>query len=386
VKRIAILGSTGSIGINTLWVIEKFSQHFEVVSLAANKNVDLLEKQVRKFNPKIVCLFNEEKAEELAKKLKNHSCKVVSGQAGLIEVTCIKEVDLVICAIVGAIGLIPLIEGIKAKKQIGLANKEALVMAGNIVMTLARENGVEILPLDSEHNAIFQCLEGKPANTIKRILLTGSGGPFRQREDLESVTPEETLKHPTWQMGKKITVDSATLMNKGLEVIEAHYLFDVSVSNIKVLIHPQSIIHSMVEFVNGSILAQMSLTDMRIPIAYALSYPQKLEGVLSSLDLTQIKQLTFEEPNLAKFPCLAYGYEAGRKGGTLPAVLNAANEVAVKRFLNKEIKFTDIPKIVKRVMDRHQIIENPPLDKILAADVWAREQAKTNDNSRRCNK
>jgi 1-deoxy-D-xylulose-5-phosphate reductoisomerase len=375
-KRIAILGSTGSIGINALWVINKFKQHFEVVGLAANKNVDLLRDQVQKFNPEVACLFDEEKAEELAWKLKEHPCEVVSGQAGLIKVACLKKADLVICAIVGSVGLIPLIEAIKAKKQIGLANKEALVMAGNIIMELARKNKVKILPLDSEHNAIFQCLEGKDYNTIKRIILTGSGGPFRERENLDNITKEETLKHPTWQMGEKITIDSATLMNKGLEVIEAHYLFNVAVSNIKVVIHPQSIIHSLVEFVDGSILAQMSVTDMRIPIAYALSYPERLEGVLSFLDLTQIKQFTFEEPDLDKFPCLAYGYEAGRKGGTLPAVLNASNEIAVKRFLNQEIKFTDIHRIIKKVMDRHKIIDNPTLDEILSADSWAREEAK----------
>jgi len=376
VKKIAILGSTGSIGINTLWVIDKFHQHFEVVGLAANKNVDLLEKQIRKFHPKIACLFNEEKANELSRKLKDHPCEIVTGQAGLSKVACQKEVDLVICAMVGAIGLIPLIEAIEAKKQIGLANKEAVIMAGKIVMRLASENGVKILPLDSEHNAIFQCLEGKAPNTIKRIILTGSGGPFRQREDLENITTTETLKHPTWRMGEKITVDSATLMNKGFEVIEAHYLFGVPVVNIQVVIHPQSIIHSLVEFIDGSMLAQMSVTDMRIPIAYALSYPERFEDVVSSLDLIQIKQLTFEEPDLDKFPCLAYGYEAGKKEGTLPAVLNAANEIAVRKFLDKEIKFTDIHKIIKKVMDKHKIIDNPTLEEILTADNWAREEAK----------
>ncbi|MFH1563890.1 MAG: 1-deoxy-D-xylulose-5-phosphate reductoisomerase [Nitrospirota bacterium] len=374
-KKVAILGSTGSIGINALWVMEKFQQHFQVVGLAANKDVDLIEKQVRKFNPKIVCLADEERADELAQRLKDHSCEVVGGQAGLIKVACQPEVDLVICAIVGAAGLIPLLEAIKAKKQIGLANKEALVMAGKIVMELAKQNGVKILPLDSEHNAIFQCLEGKAPNTVKRLILTASGGPFRQREDLETITLEETLKHPTWQMGKKITVDSATLMNKGLEVIEAHYLFDVPVANITVVIHPQSIIHSMVEFIDGSILAQMSVTDMRIPIAYALSYPERLEEVLSCLNLTQIGTLSFQEPDLVKFPCLAYGYEAMAKGGTLPAVLNAANEIAVQQFLNKEIKFTDIPKIIRKVMDTHQIIESPTLDEILMADTWARVES-----------
>lgn len=378
-KKIAILGSTGSIGINTLWVVDKFQPHFEIVGLAANKNVDLLEKQVRKFNPKVVCLSNEEKAQELDKRLKDQSCEVVSGQAGLIKVACQKEVELVICAMVGASGLIPLIEAIKAKKQIGLANKEALVMAGKIIMNLAHENGVKILPLDSEHNAIFQCLEGKEINTIKKIILTGSGGPFRQKEDLENITTTEALKHPTWQMGEKITVDSATLMNKGLEVIEAHYLFGIPVSNITVVIHPQSIIHSLVEFIDGSILAQMSVTNMRIPIAYALSYPERLQNVWSSLELTQIQQLTFEEPNLDKFPCLQYAYEAGNKGGTLPTVLNGANEIAVKRFLNKEIKFTDIPRIIKKVMNKYQIIDNPSLDEILMADAWAREEAKSGD-------
>ncbi len=376
-KKVAILGSTGSIGVNALWVISKFRQHFEVVSLAADKNVDLLEKQVREFNPKIVCLADEEKAGVLAERLKGcYSGEVVAGQAGLIKVVCHADVDLVICAMVGSAGLMPLLEAIKAKKQIGLANKEALVMAGRIVMELARQNGVRILPLDSEHNAIFQCLEGKAHNSVKRIILTASGGPFRQRMDLETITMEETLKHPIWQMGKKITIDSATLMNKGLEVIEAHYLFDVPVANISVVIHPQSIIHSMVEFVDGSILAQMSVTDMRIPIAYALSYPERLKDVLASLNLTQIGTFSFEEPNLDRFPCLAYGYEAVTKGGTGPAVLNAANEIAVQQFLNKEIKFTDIPKIIKKVMGTHKIIENPTLDEILKADTWAREKAR----------
>ncbi|MDI6735983.1 MAG: 1-deoxy-D-xylulose-5-phosphate reductoisomerase [bacterium] len=376
VKKVAILGSTGSIGTNALWVISKFQQHFEVVGLTADKNVDLLEKQVRQFNPKIVCLADEEKTGILAERLKGYPGEVVGGQAGLIKVACQADVDLVICAIVGSAGLIPLLEAIKAKKQIGLANKEALVMAGRIVMELARQNGVKILPLDSEHNAIFQCLEGKAPGTVKKIILTGSGGPFRQRMDLETITLEETLKHPTWQMGKKITVDSATLMNKGLEVIEAHYLFDIPVSDITVVIHPQSIIHSMVEFVDGSILAQMSVTDMRIPIAYALSYPERLAGVLSGLNLTQIGMLSFQEPDLDKFPCLSYSYEAVTKGGTGPAVLNAANEIAVQQFLNKEIKFTDIPKIIKKVMGTHKIIESPTLDEILMADTWAREKAR----------
>ncbi|MEW6620512.1 MAG: 1-deoxy-D-xylulose-5-phosphate reductoisomerase [bacterium] len=374
-KKIAILGSTGSIGISALWVIDKFKQYFEVVGLAANKNVDLLEKEVREFNPKIVCLSDEDGANKLVQRLKNHPCKIVSGQMGLIEIACLKEADLVICAIVGSAGLIPLIEAIKAKKQICLANKESLVMAGKIVMEIAHKNGVKILPVDSEHNAIFQCLEGKLTNTIKRLILTGSGGPFRERAHLENITPEETLKHPTWQMGKKITVDSATLMNKGLEVIEAHYLFGVPMLNIKVVIHPQSIIHSLVEFVDGSILGQMSITDMKIPIAYALSYPERLKEVLPSLNLTQIKSLTFEEPDFDRFPCLSYGYEAGERGGTLPAVLNGANEVAVHRFLNKEIMFMDIPDIIKKVMTKHQVIENPTIDEILSADAWARKEA-----------
>ncbi|MEW6606677.1 MAG: 1-deoxy-D-xylulose-5-phosphate reductoisomerase [bacterium] len=374
-KKIAILGSTGSIGTSALWVIDKFKQYFEVVGLAANKNVDLLEKQVREFNPKIVCLSDEDGANELVQRLKNHPCKIVSGQMGLIEIACLKEADLVICAIVGSAGLIPLIEAIKTKKQICLANKESLVMAGKIVMEIAQKNGVKILPVDSEHNAIFQCLEGKLPNTIKRLILTGSGGPFRERAHLGNITPEETLKHPTWQMGEKITVDSATLMNKGLEVIEAHYLFGVPMLNIKVVIHPQSIIHSLVEFVDGSILGQMSITDMKIPIAYALSYPERLKEVLPSLNLTQIKSLTFEEPDFERFPCLSYGYEAGERGGTLPAVLNGANEVAVHRFLNKEIMFIDIPDIIKKVMTKHQVIENPTIDEILAADAWARKEA-----------
>lgn len=373
-KQISILGSTGSIGINTLDVIEKFHERFKVYGLSANKNIDLLEKQILKFSPQIVAVMDKEKACILKKKLKNHPVEIYSGQQGLIKVSTASKIDLVVSAIVGSAGLIPTLEAIKNGKTIALANKETLVMAGEIIIRLAKENNVNLMPIDSEHNAIFQCLEGKATSKVSRIILTASGGPFLDRKDLEDITPQQALLHPRWRMGNKISVDSATLMNKGLEIIEAHYLFGLSQERISVIIHPQSIIHSLVEFIDGSVIAQMSEPDMKLPISYAIAYPERLPNILPSLDLASITKLTFQEPDFERFPCLKYGYEAIEKGGTLPAVLNGANEAAVEEFLKGRIKFLDIPRIIRVVMDKHQIIASPDLNQILEADKWAREE------------
>ncbi|MBU0567321.1 1-deoxy-D-xylulose-5-phosphate reductoisomerase, partial [bacterium] len=318
----------------------------------------------------------EKKAGELREKLKDCEVEIFSGQEGLVRVAAHKEADIVVTAVVGAAGLLPTLEAIKRGKRIALANKETLVMAGEIVMREAEKSGSEILPVDSEHSAVFQCLQGRDPSEVKRIILTASGGPFRGQKDLNRITPKEALAHPTWKMGAKISIDSATLMNKGLEVIEACYLFGLSPAHISVLIHPQSIIHSMVEFADGSYLAQLGIADMRIPIAYALTYPHRLPNKLDELDLAKIGNLTFEEPDISRFPCLGLAYQAVEAGGTMPAVLNAANEVAVERFLKEKIDFLDIWKIVQEVMKRHKIKKGKMIEEVLAADVWAREEAR----------
>ena len=372
-KKIVILGSTGSIGVNTLRVIENLKDRFQVIGLAAKKNVNLLEKQIRKFHPKVVALTDRKSAQELRGRFK--SIKVLSGEEGLIKVARLKETDLVVSAIVGASGLIPTLEAIKARKKIALANKEALVMAGEIVMQEAHKRGVEILPVDSEHSAIFQCLKKEGRKKVSRIILTASGGPFfnYSLKQLKSVTPQEALRHPTWEMGKKITIDSATLMNKGLEVIEAHYLFGVDIDRIEVVIHQEAIVHSLVEFVDGTMLAHLGAPDMRLPIQYALTCPERLPNPLKRLDLVKIKKLTFQKPDTRKFPCLKLAYEAARIGGTAPAVLNAANEIAVSLFLKRKVGFMKIPKMIEKVLHRHKPIKNPVLSEILKADAWARE-------------
>ena len=376
-KKVAILGSTGSIGLNTLDVIDNsLSSEFEVCGLAAKENLDLLCSQILKYRPEVACLVNEKKAGELREKLKDCEVEIFSGQEGLVRVAAHKEADIVVTAVVGAAGLLPTLEAIKRGKRIALANKETLVMAGEIVTREAEKSGSEILPVDSEHNAVFQCLQGRDPSEIKRIILTASGGPFRGQKDLSRITPKEALAHPTWKMGAKISIDSATLMNKGLEVIEACYLFGLSPAHISVLIHPQSIIHSMVEFADGSYLAQLGIADMRIPIAYALTYPHRLPNKLDELDLAKIGNLTFEEPDISRFPCLGLAYQAVEAGGTMPAVLNAANEVAVERFLKEKIDFLDIWKIVQEVMKRHKIKKGKMIEEVLAADVWAREEAR----------
>lgn len=376
-KKISILGSTGSIGVNALDVISRHPDKFQVVGLAAGENDSLLQSQIDRFKPKIAALFNEESADKLKSKLKNKNVKIVSGVDGVIEVATAKEADMVISAIVGAAGLIPTISAIKAKKDIALANKETLVMAGEIVMKEA-EGKCRIIPVDSEHSAIFQSLTGEKRENIRKLILTASGGPFRNypKEQFKDVKPEDALKHPNWRMGQKITIDSATLMNKGFEVIEAKWLFGIENENIDVLIHPQSIIHSLVEFIDGSVLAQLGIPDMRIPISYALNYPDRLENTLPSLNLAEIKNLSFEKPDTEKFPCLKLAFEALKKGETMPAVLNAANEVAVNAFLNREISFDKISETINKTMKSHKVSRIREISDVLKADRWAREYAK----------
>lgn len=375
-KTVTILGSTGSIGTQTLEVIRRLDSEYELTALTANSNVEALAAQVREFKPKFAVLMNEEAASELKYKLSDLETKVLAGKEGLIKAATVDQVDLVINSVVGAAGLVPTLEAIEAGKDIGLANKETLVVAGELVMARAKENGVRILPIDSEHNAVFQALAGEDKEAIEKIILTASGGPFRgsTREELADVTVEEALDHPNWDMGGKITIDSATLMNKGLEVIEARWLFNIEFADIDVVVHPQSIIHSLVQFKDTSMIAELGLPDMKVPIQYVLTYPQRKENNLERLDLAELGRLDFEAPKRELFPCLDYAYQAGKIGGTMPAVLNAANEVAVARFLAGELKFIEIPKLIKRVMDQHQVVASPDLAEILAADSWARTQ------------
>lgn len=374
-KKITILGSTGSIGTQALEVIEKLENEFEVIALSCGKNIELVKKQIKKFNPKKVCTQSEEDANLLKKEFQN--VDFVFGTSGLIEIAQNKENDILLVAVSGKIGLKPTISAIKNKIDIALANKETLVMAGDYVMNLARENNVKILPVDSEHSAIFQCIQGQAP--IYKLIITASGGPFRTKtlDDIKCATVKETLNHPNWNMGRKITVDSATLMNKGLEVIEAHHLFDINFDDIKVVVHPESIIHSAVEFKDGSVLAQMGLPSMHIPIQYAITYPKRLEGVKTdSFDFIKTRNLTFEEPDFDKFPCLRLAFEAGKKGGTYPVCLNASNEEAVMAFLDNKIKLFDIYKIVDYSLKNYKNIENPSIDDILEEDERIRKEVK----------
>ncbi|UCD71256.1 MAG: 1-deoxy-D-xylulose-5-phosphate reductoisomerase [Syntrophobacterales bacterium] len=377
-KRLAVLGSTGSIGVNTLDIAGTFKNEFEVVALSAGTNIQLLREQIERFEPKVVSVMNEALAKALKREISPRKTEVFFGVEGLILIATIPEIDLVVSALVGAAGLIPTISAIKARKSIALANKESLVMAGKIIVEEARKNGITILPVDSEHSAIFQVLAGRPKDEVKRIILTASGGPFLNlpHEKMEEVTSKEALHHPTWNMGRKVSIDSASLMNKGLEVIEAHWLFGVATEQIVVHIHPQSVVHSMVEYVDGSIVAQMGITDMRIPICYALSYPKRLPLYLPPLDLFHMDGLTFLPPDMDRFPCLRLAYRSMVVGETMPAVLNAANEVAVNSFMEETIKFTDIPKVVEKVMEDHEIKPLTTLDDALRADQWARERTK----------
>jgi len=377
-KRLSILGSTGSIGVNTLHIVSQFPERFEVISLSAGRNSKLLKQQILQFRPKIVSVLNKELSETLRSELSHVPVEIVHGVEGLIQVATHPEVDQVVSAIVGAVGLIPTLAAIKTGKPIALANKETLVMAGKIVMEEAKQNHVQILPVDSEHSAIFQALLGHRKEDIHRLILTASGGPFLNfpPSRLQEVTVKEALHHPRWEMGKKITIDSASLMNKGLEVIEAHWLFDIPIERIGILIHPQSVVHSMVEYVDGSMVAQMGIPDMRIPISYALSFPERLPLDLPRLDLSRNGVLNFHEPDLERFPCLKLAYQALRTGETMPAVLNAANEIAVNAFLEGSLKFTEIPRCVQRVMGEHEVKTVHTVEDILKADHWARERSK----------
>ena len=375
-KRVTILGATGSIGTQTLDVISQNSDDFEVVALTASESVEKMAELIQRFCPSYAVMKNEEKAEELRKLLPNHSCEILYGMDGFVAVSTLPNVDVVVAAMVGMIGLRPVMEAIRAGKDIALANKETLVTAGHIIMPLAAQRKVPILPVDSEHSAIFQSLQGRADNQIHRILLTASGGPFRgkKRADLEQMTLEDALKHPNWSMGKKVTIDSASLVNKGLEVMEAKWLFDVSLDQIQVVVHPQSIVHSAVEYDDGAVIAQLGLPDMKLPIQYALVYPERRPMHAPFMDLFAIHQLTFEAPDTETFPGLALAYRAAREGGSMPTVFNAANEMAVKLLLQKKIRFVQIPEILEMAMEHHHTIENPDVVQILQAEAETYEQ------------
>ncbi|MDD5130212.1 MAG: 1-deoxy-D-xylulose-5-phosphate reductoisomerase [Candidatus Omnitrophica bacterium] len=376
-KNIAVLGSSGSIGQSTLEVARSLPRQFRITALSVNSDIVKLKQQIDEFHPKRVCVVDRRAAAKLKNSL-GHSVKVLCGQEGLDELVRDESVHQVMVAITGSAALVPLISAIKSGKEIALANKEALVMAGEIVMGLARERKVLIRPVDSEQSAIWQSLGGQDVASVKQVYLTASGGPLLSlpRSKFKQVTIKKVLQHPRWKMGKKITVDSATLMNKGLELLEAMFLFDLGVEKIKVLIHPEALIHSMVEFNDGVTMAQLSVTDMRIPIQYALVYPQRLPSALAGIDFYRLSKLHFAKPDLGKFPCLRLAYQAARDLGTMPAVLNAANEASVENFLAQKIKFLSIPKIVEKVMQRHSRIARPSLGQIMSADSWAREEVK----------
>jgi 1-deoxy-D-xylulose-5-phosphate reductoisomerase len=377
-KRLAILGSTGSIGVNTLEIVEQCSEEFEVLTLAAGQNLALLREQIKRFKPRMVSVLNQDLAHDLRKDLREEAVEVVYGAEGLIRAAAFPGVELVVSAVVGSVGLLPLLAAIEAGKDVALANKESMVTAGEIIVKKAKEKGAAILPIDSEHSAIFQALGSKLGGEgVKRIILTASGGPFYNlsAEALRKVSPQEALAHPVWEMGPKISVDSATMMNKGLEVIEAHWFFQIPPERIEILIHPQGVVHSLVEYVDSSIIAQLSVPDMRIPISYALSYPKRLAMDLPSLNLVELNHLTFDPPDFEKFPCLKLAYEALEGGGTLPAVLNAANEVAVEAFLQGKIGLDHIPHVIASTMNGHKAIPLHGVEDALEADQWAKEKA-----------
>ncbi len=375
-KNIAILGSTGSIGLSTLAIVRTHPEKFSVKVLAARRNAQKLFEQASEFHPDFVCLYEPEGAEELKRKLRPLGIKVLTGTEGLLAASRYRPVEEVVFALVGAVGLLPIFEAIRAGKAVAIANKEPLVVAGDLVIKESRKHKVPIFPIDSEHSALWQCLEGRSPESIKKLILTSSGGPFHKRKgSFRSIKLSQALKHPKWKMGPKITIDSATLMNKGLEVIEASHLFQMPAHKIEVLVHREAIIHGMIEFVDGSHLAHLGITDMRLPIQYALSYPDRLMNHLPTLDFVQLHRLHFEKPDVRRFPCLELGYEASRVGRSMPAVLNAANEVAVGRFLENKINFLGIPKLIEKVMKRHQVIQNPCLEDLLQADEWARKEA-----------
>jgi 1-deoxy-D-xylulose-5-phosphate reductoisomerase len=378
-KKVVLLGSTGSIGTSTVKVAEDLPNQIQLIGLAAGGNADLLLEQTRKHKPSFVSINDPAKAKELQNTL-GKSCEVLCSNDGLIRLATLPEADIVLIAIVGTAGLQPALAAIRAGKDIAVASKEILVMAGEIVMSEARKHGVKVLAVDSEHSAIFQCLDGKPTESVRKLLLTASGGPFREKslwpkEKFSEITVERALKHPSWVMGRKITIDSATLFNKGLEMIEARWLFNIEMARVGVVVHPQSIVHSMVEFVDGSLIAQLSTPDMCLPIQYALTYPARAASDRVQTNFPKIGTLTFEEPDVERFPAVELARRAGEVGGTLPAVLNAANEIAVEAFVNRKINFPQITATVRRVMDAHKIVEHPTLEKILEADGWARREA-----------
>ncbi len=368
-KKIAILGSTGSIGTQTLEVVET-NGDIQVVALSARRNIKLLEQQIRAFHPQVAAVYEEKAAQELKEAVRDLDIRIVSGMDGLIEISTLPEAEILVTAIVGMIGIRPTVEAINAGKDIALANKETLVTAGHLIMPLAKERGVRILPVDSEHSAIFQSMNGEPRGGVEKILLTASGGPFRgkKREELMDVTVEDALKHPNWSMGQKITIDSATMVNKGLEVIEAKWLFGVDPSNIQVVIQPKSIIHSMVEYKDGAVIAQLGTPDMKLPIQYALYYPERRYLPGERLDFWSLREITFEKPDMENFLGLPLAYQALRAGGSMPTVFNAANERAVSRFLQKKIKFLDIYEMISDCMEHHKVVENPSLEEILLTE------------------
>ncbi len=378
-KEVAILGSTGSIGCNALRVIEEFPGEYGVAALGAGSNIELLAEQIERHRPRVVSVGDERGAERLQAQLRRRGIDSITsigiGVQGLIEVATCAGAEIVIGAVVGALGLLPTYRALELGRRVALANKETLVVAGELMTHAAERARAELLPVDSEHNALHQCLRGEQRHELKRVILTASGGPFRHatREEIENATPEQALRHPTWRMGAKITIDSATMMNKGLEVIEAHWLFNCTADEIDVIVHPQSVVHSMVELVDGSIIAQMGVTDMRHAIQYALTYPERRPSALPPLDLATLGRLEFFAPDLDRFPCLRLAYQALRAGGTMPAVLNAANEVAVAAFLDRKIKFGDIPRLIENACEAHTVQPALQLETVLAADRWARE-------------
>ncbi len=375
-KKVVLLGSTGSIGTSTVKVVDDLPEHLQLIGLAAGNNAALLIEQARQHRPSVVSINDPAKIGEVRAAL-GDSVEVLSGAEGLIRLATLPEADIVLIAIVGTAGLQPVLAAIRAGKDIAVASKEILVMAGEIVMSEAKKYGVRVLAVDSEHSAIFQCLDDKPSHSVRKLWLTASGGPFRTtpKEDFQNITVERALKHPSWVMGRKITIDSATLFNKGLEMIEARWLFDIEMERVGVVVHPQSVVHSMVEFLDGSMLAQLSTPDMCLPIQYALTYPVRMRSDRVHTSLAKIGSLTFEEPDTERFPALNLARRAGEVGGTLPAVLNAANEHAVEAFVNRRISFLQISELVERVMHRHQVVPHASLEQILAADAWARKEA-----------
>ena len=378
-KKISILGSTGSIGVNALNVVDNQRDDFNVIGLSAYKNSKLLVEQVKKYEPEFVSIVDAEAAHRLEQELGTFDVKILKGREGLLELSSYGNVDLMLNALVGSSGMEPTINAIRSKVDVALSNKESLVMAGSIITNLANKTNVKIYPVDSEHSAIWQCLVGEDIKEVNKIILTGSGGPFRELpiEKFNTITLDQALNHPNWEMGKKITIDSATMMNKGLEVIEAQWLFNMPTEKIKIVIHPQSIIHSMVEFKDKSIKAQLGLPDMKIPIQYALTYPSHCETDWDELDLTEIQSLTFEKPDFVKFPCMKLAFDVLNTGGTAPAVLNVANEQAVYRFLKQEINFNEIPSIIEIACEKHEFVSDPSIDDILNIEKWSTDFVKS---------